>query len=77
LIDTSVLGDPSERTKLQKEMRKIHLDQLRIGKHLCNLESDEIIKKALLAEKRCLIKAYMISAFALQSRDKAVLQTHI
>jgi Ca2+-dependent lipid-binding protein len=50
-------------------MRKIHLDQLRIGKHLCNLESDEIIKKALLAEKRCLIKAYMISAFALQSRD--------
>lgn len=42
---------------------------MHITRHLCNLESDEIIKRNLLAEKRCLIKVYMVSGFALSSRD--------
>lgn len=69
MIDTSVLGNPSERQKLQKDFRKIHVDHLYITKHLCNLESDEIIKRNLLAPKRCMIKVYMVSGFALSSRD--------
>lgn len=68
-IDTSVLGNPQERQKLKLEFRHIHVDHLRITRHLCNLESDEIIKRNLLSEKRCMIKVYMISAFNLSSRD--------
>jgi len=69
LIDTTVLGDPQERQKLKLAFRQIHVDHLRITRHLCNLESDEIIKRNLLSEKRCLIKVYMVSAFNLSTRD--------
>lgn len=69
LVDTSVLGDPVERQKLKLELRKINVERLRITRHLCNLESDEIIKRNLLSEKRAMIKVYMISAFNLSSRD--------
>ena len=68
-IDTSVLGDPQERQKLKLEFREIGVEHLRIARHLCNLESDEIIKRNLISEKRCMIKVYMISAFNLSSRD--------
>jgi len=36
---------------------------------LANLESDEILKRALLASTKCLIRLYMIEAFDLSSRD--------
>jgi hypothetical protein len=69
LIDTDKLGDPMERQKFEMYNRKLGIDHLNISKHLCNLESDEILKRSLLSETRCMIRIYMVSAFNLSSRD--------
>ena len=42
---------------------------LEITKHLANLESDNILKRALLAQTKCLVRLYCISAYDLASRD--------
>jgi hypothetical protein len=68
-IDVEKLGDPMERQKLETHNRKLGIDHLNISKHLCNLESDEILKRSLLSETRCMIRAYMVSAYNLSSRD--------
>jgi Ca2+-dependent lipid-binding protein len=58
-----------ERRKLDLELRKINVDHMDIPKHLANIQSDEILKKKLLAQNKCLIRLYMISAYDLSSRD--------
>lgn len=68
-IEIEKLGDPMERQKFETDNRKLGIDHLNISKHLCNLESDEILKRSLLSETRCLIRAYMVSAYNLSSRD--------
>jgi hypothetical protein len=49
MINTQLLGDIFERKKFQKKMRNLDLAHLEITKHLANLESDNILKRALLA----------------------------
>jgi len=68
-LDVHTLGDPMERKRLELELRSIHVDHLNISSHLANLESDEILKRALLAQTKCLIRLYVIEAFDLSSRD--------
>lgn len=58
-----------ERRKLDKHLREIHVDHLNITTHLCNLESDEILKRSLLSSIKCIVRVYLISAFDLSSRD--------
>jgi len=54
---------------MELQLRKIHVDHLNITSHLANLESDEILKRALLAQTKCLIRFYAIEAIDLSSRD--------
>mmetsp|Transcript_30294 Transcript_30294/g.46318 ORF Transcript_30294/g.46318 Transcript_30294/m.46318 type:complete len:166 (+) Transcript_30294:3661-4158(+) len=63
------MGSAMERRKFDIEMRKINVDHLHITHHLANLESDEILKRALLAQTKCIVRVYMISAYDLSSRD--------
>lgn len=42
---------------------------MRITKHLASLESDEMLKRMLLSDTKCLVRIYMISGFDLSSRD--------
>jgi len=63
------MGSAIERRKFEQEMRKIDCSHLNITHHLANLESDEILKRALLAQTKCIVRLYMISAFDLSSRD--------
>jgi len=58
-----------ERKMLEKKLRDINLGHLNISTHLANLHSDEILKRLLLAQAKCCIRLYMISAFDLASRD--------
>ena len=58
-----------KRRKLEQKLRECDLDHLKIDEKLANLESDEILKRALLAQIKCVIRVYFISAFDLSSRD--------
>ena len=69
MINTQLLGDIFERKKFQKKMRNLDLAHLEITKHLANLESDNILKRALLAQTKGLVRLYCIEAFDLSSRD--------
>ena len=68
-IDVEALSSAMERRKLMSKMRRIDVAHLEITKHLANLESDEILKRQLLAQNKCIVRLYMISAFDLASRD--------
>ena len=50
-------------------LRELNIDSLNISKHLCNLESDEIMKKNLLVVKKRLIRLYVVSGYDFSSRD--------
>ena len=54
---------------MEKKFRDCDIDHLDIAGKLANLESDEILKRALLAQIKCIIRVYFISAFDLSSRD--------
>mmetsp|Transcript_15455 Transcript_15455/g.26147 ORF Transcript_15455/g.26147 Transcript_15455/m.26147 type:complete len:262 (+) Transcript_15455:392-1177(+) len=69
LFKIEQLSDAMERRKFESELRKIDLSHLNITKHLANLESDEILKRSLLAQTKCIVRLYMISAYDLSSRD--------
>lgn len=68
-VDTQLLASAMERRKFEVEMRKFDLDHLNISTHIANIESEEDLKMKLLAQTKCLIRLYMISAFDLSSRD--------
>ena len=63
------MSSPEVRKQFELKLREIQCDHLHIANHLANLESDEILKKALLAQIKCTIRIYVISAFDLASRD--------
>jgi len=68
-VDTDKLGSAIERKKFETHVRTLGIDHLHISKHLCNLESDEILKRSLLSETRCVIRLYIISGYDISSRD--------
>jgi Ca2+-dependent lipid-binding protein len=45
------------------------INHLQITKHLANLESDETLNRLLLAETKCVVRLYVLSAYDLASRD--------
>jgi hypothetical protein len=68
-IDIEQLSDAMERKRLEYEFRNIDIADLNITKHLANLESEEILRRSLLAQTKCIVRVYMISAINLSSRD--------
>jgi len=57
------------RQKFELQMEPLGVTHLQITKHLANLESDEILKRLLMAETKCIVRVYMLSGFDLASRD--------
>lgn len=49
--------------------RELGISHLEICKHLVNLESDEILKRALMNETKTTIRFYAVSGFNMASRD--------
>ena len=68
-IELETLGSAKERRAFENKLREIDLGYLNIDTHLANLESDEILKRLLLAQTKCCIRLYMIEAYDLSSRD--------
>ena len=48
-IDVEALGSPEDRKAFDLKLRRLDVSHLNITKHLANLESDEILKRSLLA----------------------------
>lgn len=67
--DPKMLSDVTQRKKLKKKLRKMGLGHLHILKHLSNLQSDELLKRSLLNQQNCIVRIYMVNAFALVQRD--------
>jgi len=67
--DFDLLSSATEREKFELYARKLGIDHLSISKHLTNLNSDVILKAALLKEENCIIRFYAVSGFDMASRD--------
>ena len=50
-------------------MELLGVSHLKITKHLADLESDETLKRLLMASTKCIVRVYIIDAFNLSSRD--------
>jgi len=68
-INPKKLGSVMERKAFENKMRELNLSRLNISHHLQNLESDEILKRSLLSQTKCLVRLYMIKAEKLSARD--------
>lgn len=68
-FDRDSLGTSAGRKKFELSLRDLDVADLDISKHLANLESDEILKRQLLAQTKCMVSVYIIEAFNLSSRD--------
>jgi len=61
--------NPDLRDEFKKKMSKMGLAHLRLLKTFYDLRSEEIMKAQMLVEKKCNIRAYVISAFDLARKD--------
>ena len=50
-------------------MTLLGIGHLNITQHLANLESDETLKRLLMASTKCAVRVYMLDAYDLASRD--------
>lgn len=51
------------------QMQSLGVGHLNITTHLANLESDETIKRLLLAQTKCIVRLYLIDGYNMASRD--------
>mmetsp|Transcript_9559 Transcript_9559/g.9180 ORF Transcript_9559/g.9180 Transcript_9559/m.9180 type:complete len:170 (+) Transcript_9559:357-866(+) len=68
-LNLEKLDTQEGRNKFELDIEPLGISHLQITKHLANLESDEMLKRLLLAETKCIVRVYMISAYDLASRD--------
>lgn len=68
-MDPRNLANGIERKKFKAKVRKIGLGHLNLVKHLGALQSEDMLKRALLTSTNAIVRVYMISAFDLASRD--------
>ena len=57
------------RQKFEFEMESLGVAHLQITKRLADLESDETLKRLLMATTKCVVRVYIVDAFNLSSRD--------
>lgn len=69
LMDVQKLSNAEERSKFELHCRKLSIDHLNISKALTNLNSDEILKAALLKEEKCIVRFYAVEGYNMASRD--------
>lgn len=69
LFDTDKLQSAVERRKFEHHGRALGIEHLNLSKHLCNLNSDEILKRSLLAVTKCIVRFYAVSGYDMSSRD--------
>ena len=69
LFDADKLASAVERQKFEVELRKLKVEHLQISKHLVNLNSDEILKRALMSVSKCIVRFYAVSGYDMSSRD--------
>lgn len=50
-------------------METLGVAHLEITKHLSNMQTEETLKRMLLAQTKCIVRLYVISAYDLSSRD--------
>lgn len=69
LFDTDKLQSAVERKKFEHHARALGIEHLSLSKHLCNLNSDEILKRSLLSTTKCITRFYALAGFDMSSRD--------
>ena len=69
LFDADKLASATERAKFEVELRALKVEHLQISKHLVNLNSDEILKRALMSVSKCVVRFYAVSGYDMSSRD--------
>ena len=57
------------RNLLRDEMTKLNLRHLKISRKVADVQSDEIIKRLLVQDVKCLVRLYIVSAYGLAQRD--------
>ena len=63
------MSDPTEREMFENKLRELGAEHLNISKALTNLNSDEILKAALLKTEKCVIRFYAVKGENMASRD--------
>lgn len=57
------------RQKFQLQMEELGIAHLDVLKCMTQLQGQDILKRILLSQTKCIVRVYMISAFNLSSRD--------
>jgi hypothetical protein len=68
-MDITNLSSPSEREQFEQIANSLGIGHLNISRGLNNLNSDEILKSALLRSEKCIIRFYAVEGFDMSSRD--------
>lgn len=68
-MDVESLACAEMRNKFEFNCRKLGIEHLEISKAITNLNSDEILKKALLKVEKCIVRFYAIDGYNMASRD--------
>lgn len=57
------------REEMEHTIEPLGVRHLKISQKLADIESDVILQRMLLTENKCIVRAYMVSAYDLASRD--------
>lgn len=68
-FDLNKLETIEGREDLEEEMEPFGIRHLGITKVLADIQSDVILQRMLLQEKKCIVRVYMINGYDLASRD--------
>lgn len=69
VFDPNKLSKAAEREKFETYVRSMGCGELSISQALTNLNSDVILRAALLKEEKCVIRFYAVNGFDMSSRD--------
>ena len=68
-LDLEDLATMEGREEMEHTIEPLGVRHLKISQKLADIESDVILQRMLLTENKCIVRAYMISAYDLASRD--------
>ena len=68
-LDLDKLDTIEGREEMEMQMEPFGIRHLKITKILADIQSDVILQRMLLTQNKCIVRAYMISAYDLASRD--------
>lgn len=68
-LDLDKLDTIEGREEIELQMEPMGIRHLKITKVLADIQSDVILQRMLLTQNKCVVRAYMISAYDLASRD--------